>query len=269
MIFSSFYLGICGVFLALTASFLLGIDTNVYLLLIVFMTITSIYTFNKLSEKEDKISYPERYEFINKYKKLMLIYGVLFYISALISAFLLNHMVFLVIFSLSVLVILYSIKTPFGRIKDVFIIKNVFVSFIWSLVPLLVIVNSHKPITLYGIIFMFFIFSRVFINNVFFDTRDIESDIKSGANTIPAKFGINKTLKFLHAINILSIIPILMMTYLFSKPKLLTLAILIIYDIFYFKLYNKGLNKIILYDIIAESEFIMMFIISFIITLIP
>ena len=53
-----------------------------------------------------------------------------------------------------------------------------------------------------------FIFLRGIINVTFFDIKDIESDGARGLKTLPVMLGRERTLKFLHWLNIFAFIPL-------------------------------------------------------------
>ncbi len=70
VIHSSLFVGLVGMAMLFTSQSLLGLPTSPELLLIAFLISFSAYNINRKTDtKEDRISHPERTEFLNSYYK--------------------------------------------------------------------------------------------------------------------------------------------------------------------------------------------------------
>jgi 4-hydroxybenzoate polyprenyltransferase len=172
-----------------------------------------------------------------------------------------NIAVIIFLLSLNFLGILYTLFLK-GVTNKIPLFKNIFVSFIWAsgaiFLPLL---YYSKTISLPFILAYLFIWIEAFLNTIFFDIKDEESDRLRGLKTMPAILGNKRTLQFLYIANVLAFIPLLLGVYLNILP-LFTLSILalLIYKSYYLHIGgaadDKGLRTIT-YTLI-DTEFIIM-----------
>jgi len=214
LIISSIFIAINASLLAYFSFLLYKIRVNFSLLLASFLLTFTVYNLNKLTDiKEDLVNVPERAGFIEKNKCFVTWATIVSCFAALSLSFLQNPFaVFIILFPFGI-GIMYSIEISNFRLKDITGIKNVVIALSWSIAgtffPLIV---SFRDFTLIPLIFYFF-FTKLFINTVLFDIRDIEGDRMSGVLTIPVVFGREKTKNLLLILNS-TLIPWLAISYL-------------------------------------------------------
>ncbi len=202
-------LGASGI--VMTVILLLGLPINFIILAISYLGSQIIYTYNHYKELGvDILSNPERSQHIlqrSNFIKLSLIFYsvVLIILLALTNIPTILFILFIVLFG-----ILYTegIKNFFSKYLLGF--KNIYTSFFWALIILVVPIYYGLDLELFFIYFFIFVLLRWIVNSTFFDIKDIESDKKLGLKTMAVYFGKNKTIMILQLINLLSLIPLLL-----------------------------------------------------------
>lgn len=247
-----------------TSQSLLGLPTSLELLLIAFLISFSAYNINRKTDtKEDRISHPERTEFLSIYYKYIKIVALVAYIIALFIAFSNSLVVRLIVLLPLISVSLYSIPWipafTTTRLKDIFVVKNVTVAIVWAIgVTILPLAYFEKPLTLTSMAVFFYIFLKVFGNTVTFDIRDVTGDTVHNIRTIPIKFGIANTKKILTLINLVSFcIIIVFVLYNLLRPAAYLISLVVIYTQIYIYLISKT-NIRFLTDVLADGEYIVM-----------
>jgi len=142
----------------------------------------------------------------------------------------------IIIFSIIFLIIGIFYTQRFKKLtKRVLGFKNLYISASFGLLTILV--GLYYAVFNWSVFFIFlFIFLRIFINTVFCDIKDIESDKDEGLKTFPVIFGKEKTLNLLHILNPLSFLPIIIGVYLNILPGIaIILLIFYFYDLYYLK----------------------------------
>jgi 4-hydroxybenzoate polyprenyltransferase len=90
-------------------------------------------------------------------------------------------------------------RDSFARLLT-FFVKNLTVSFGWSLIPFLVgLYYLQLPAAL--IVLCPFVFLRLMVNTIFFDVRDVEEDTAYGIRTIPVSLGTNASWKLMDVVD--------------------------------------------------------------------
>jgi len=226
-------------------------------LLISYLGYHALRMYNRYREfKADVITNPERSAYLRRYYRFLPIMIVSFSITT----------IFLFIFfsridglAMALLMAVFGfLYTDFfkKRIK-VPGFKAIYVAFWWSLLPLFVsIYYNNFPINSATIFFMSFIFSRLLINVVFFDIKDVEADRKEGVITIPVAYGIPKTLKILWFLNVLSLLLIALgiLLHLFDLWNLMFFFLLPYTYYFLKKGYEKTKEDLFLYYVVVDGE---------------
>jgi 4-hydroxybenzoate polyprenyltransferase len=199
-------------------------------------------------EESDKINYPERVEFALKYGKLLLYLSIIFYIFAVLLAFLYNILVMLLTVLPFFIILLYD------RVKKFFLIKSLIIGILWASSVILVAASLNTfNTTVFS--FFLFVFLRDFINSIFFDIRDVSGDKVKGIKTLPVEIGVKKTLFLLKILNIFSgFLLIIFVIFKLLPVVAYSLIGLVFYNMIYYELYKRKINKILLYDVIADSE---------------
>ena len=182
--------------IAAASAILLGRSPTFLLLLMAYLFSYGAYMLNRGSEvTQDSISNPGRTNYLSgRSKYLSLISAVSFGIGYVI-AFFTNLIFFFALIVPLALALVYSIgsKKLTGligakRLKDKLLVKNLAISFGWSLIPVLVGLY-YKSLPLLLLSFVPFIFFRLMSNTIFFDVRDVKADGAYGVRTIPVVYG--------------------------------------------------------------------------------
>ena len=215
LVFSSVYLALECVAMSYVSSYIQQVAWAPECIIIPFLIAFAIYNLNrKTDEDEDAINREDRYSFTKKYEK-----GLIFLslagigVSLVLSAF---HGIFAVLVTLAPFIIgtLYSIRwipAGFGyrRLKEIPFVKNLMVGLAWAvfLALLPVAVAGTQPggkTLIMGILFFFWGIMASMIP----DIRDRAGDEQSGVRTIPVIFGEGRTKRFLSAMNLAFVIPV-------------------------------------------------------------
>ena len=264
VIHSSLSVGLVAMTMLFISQSLLGLPTSLELLLIAFLISFSAYNINRKTDtKEDRISYPERTEFLNIYYKYIKIMALIAYIIALFVSFSNSLVVGLIVLLPLISVSLYSIPWipafTTTRLKDIFVVKNATVATVWATgVIILPLAYFEKPLTLTSMAVFFYIFLKVFGNSVTFDIRDVAGDTVHNIRTIPIKFGIANTKKILTLINLGSFCVIIVsVLYNLLTVAAYLISLVVIYTQIYIHFISKT-NIRFLTDVLADGEYIVM-----------
>jgi len=146
--------------------------------------------------------------------------------------------------------------------------KSIFISAVWAYTSAFFLL-FYNSIGLkdYNLLIFAFIFLKIFINVVFFDIKDIESDAVKKLRTIPIIPGKDHTLVALHLINLIAFILLFAGVYMGRLPIFsLSLTIFYFYSAYYL-IKGKTANgeSLLNYSyIMADAEFILWPIVLFI-----
>ena len=195
--------------MAATACFLLGKAPTWDLLLMAYLFTLGAYTINRVSDfREDALSHPDRTAYLKG--RLRALRGVAAGCFAVgyALAYLRNLAFFAALLVPLALALAYSLgsdrmKGAVGasRLKDVILVKNVTISFGWSLIPVLVgLYFLQLPLAILAL--SPFIFLRLMVNTIFFDQRDVEADRAAGVKTLPLKMGAPGSSKAMDLIDV-------------------------------------------------------------------
>lgn len=195
-----------------TTTLILGFIPTIDLIVAAYLFTFGSYTLNRVRESDDDaLSNPERTKFIIGRTKYVNHIIVLCYLGSLSIAIIRSPIFFSALMVPLLLSYLYNIGSKkfvpimgTSRLKEQFLVKNIVVSAGWGLVVFLTVIyyNGNLNTTVFSV--FIFIFLRVFVNTVFCDIRDVQSDSSIGIRTIPIVFGVKKTKYFLLAVNTLS-----------------------------------------------------------------
>jgi 4-hydroxybenzoate polyprenyltransferase len=215
----------------------------------------SVYNLNKLTDlKEDAVNMPERLNFLASRKKFILYCSLIAYAFSAMPVFLDNPLELPIIFIPLAANAVYSLQLIPGipRFKDIPIMKNVFVALSLTLVCVL-LPATHLAAgteTLLKVVF-FFILTKLYINTVLYDIRDIEGDRENGVRTLPVLIGAKKTVGFLLALNCVNLIWLSFVNY---SIRPIAVA-LILYGFMYIIYFRKRRNFMIM-DFFVDGEWI-------------
>lgn len=245
---------------------LAGVAPN-YIMLVPFFTMFAIYNFNRKTDMaEDTVSDPKKSEFTRKYNKYFLGTAALGYGIAVLLSFargLKYGAAVLVPFAVGYAYSEKWIPSKSGkmRIKDMLVLKNLVVALTWAyaaIIPPLLLLNLNIGKEAYFLGFV--VFSRLFINAIFFDIKDVAGDSKTGTRTIPSVYGTAFTDKFLVFLNAVFLYVMLVAYFagLLSPLMYLIGFFTAAYGFFYFTLYKtRSVELSSLSYVIADGELIL------------
>ena len=252
--------------IAASSAILVGRSPTFLLLLMAYLFSYGAYMLNRGSElTQDSVSNPGRTNYLlGRSKYLTCISIVCFGIGYLIALFT-SLIFFSALIVPLVLALTYSISSKklakvigANRLKEKLLIKNLVISFGWSLIPLLVGLY-YQSIPLILLSFGPFIFFRLMSNTIFFDLRDIKGDSAYGVRTVPVVYGKSR------AYNIMNVFDVLSALYIFSLVAVrlfpiysLIMVFLPLYSFAYRFLSSRpNANMNYLCDLVADSEYLL------------
>lgn len=278
LIRSNLYIALGASFLTYGISYLSGIEPSVYFMAVSFLYFFSMYNINHIADKDSvRINEPDRIEFYEKNRDILLKIGVTASLGALVLSGFFGWTSFLLMLISICLGIAYSVKIfpsyisrniKYQRLKDIPASKDIFVALAWATVCVLVPASAK---VWGGINFSItasfaFVFLISYIRSVLFDIRDIQGDRFVGRETIPILLGKEKTKMFLLAISGFAAIGL----FIFSRIGWLSslgylLIIPIGYTIFYLYLYHRRIiSQGLSCEAVVDGKFILTGLIAFI-----
>jgi 4-hydroxybenzoate polyprenyltransferase len=192
-------MALAGVFCVYGITLQFGLPFTLSLAMLEFSAPLSLYSLNRYMElKQDFETYPARTNFIRNRMSLFIVAAVFFYALAFILSFLQNTNSFLFILLLTFSMIIYGLSIGKFRLKDILLVKNIFVATVWSL-TLVVFPQIFFNITILNktIYYVIFIVLLGTINTIIFDLRDVQGDRKNNVRTVPVVFGAENIKKLL------------------------------------------------------------------------
>jgi 4-hydroxybenzoate polyprenyltransferase len=236
MVYGGHITALIGPSLVMISVIFLDLPVNIISLLIAYLIPLLVYSYNYQKELDvDAVTNSEKVRYLTERNR---IFPYLFYAYLLLTvilSFILNSIQFLtfllIIFSGG---ILYTVI--FKRLASIIpAFKNVFSTMVWAYS------GTFFTIFLYSLnfdsmfLFIFvFIFLKIFINNIFFDIKDIASDSKEGLKTIPILLGKTNTALALTGLNVVALLLLVYSVYIKIIPGYaLSLSIFFLYTQYY------------------------------------
>lgn len=264
---TSLFTAIVGTSIISLSFLLFGIKPIFEIVFAVFLITFSMYSFNKLTDREeDLINMPKRASFIGAEGSFLIFFSLIPYGAALLIGGLENKLAMPILLFPLCAGIAYSVKIPYlVRLKDILVMKNLIVSLSWALgAGLLPAIYLHNPMLVF-LIFCFFLI-KCFINTVLFDVRDIRGDGEKDVKTIPVIIGIDKTKKLLLVLNSLLIPWLAVSIYLGLFTKYIPILIFCIgYGYWYIIHFCKERAGKFSYDLVIDGEWILLVFLCFIV----
>ncbi len=236
------------------------------LLLMAYLFSYGAYSMNRSAEMDqDLLSNPDRTEYLQRRRKYLPAITLFCFVLGYILALLRNLTFFVALLVPLVLSLTYSIGSKklvwlmgAKRLKDKLLMKNVVVSFGWSLVPILVGLY-YQELRVVLFLLVPFIFLRLFVNTVFFDTRDIVGDSLNGVRTLPSVFGLYKSHAVMNLVDFLSAAYISFLIVFAALPIYSAIMLVLpFYSIVYrwFGLKNQA-RLDFLCDVVGDGEYVL------------
>lgn len=181
--------------------------------LITFLAIYAIYSLDRVTELDaDSLTHPERARFSQRYARWIrhsafaaqaLALGLAATRGAWSVAVTLMPLAALLLYSFPVLPRSVARRVGVSRLKEVFVLKNLWVAGTLTATSTLLPVVMHGGVPHWPPLLALtaFLLGRWAINVILFDVRDEAGDRANGLRTVPVALGRAKTLRLLHLIN--------------------------------------------------------------------
>jgi len=251
--------------MAATAAWIMGSTPTWELLLMAYLFSFGGYSINRISDfEQDAVSHPERTAYL-KNRMGWLKAGVIFCFGVgYFLAFLRNIVFFSALLIPLLLAFAYSVgsermKPRIGasRLKEVTLVKNVTVSFGWSLVPFLVgLYYLQLPLAVFAL--SPFIFLRLMVNTIFFDQRDMAADASFGVRTLPVKMGMAGSSRVMDVLDMASGMYLATVVVTGALPVFAAGLLVFVPYSFAYRLYARsGKHKDSVRDFAADGEYLL------------
>ncbi|MCS4537958.1 MAG: UbiA family prenyltransferase [Thaumarchaeota archaeon] len=250
--------------IAYTSSILMNHSPALDLLLMAYLFSYGAYTINRSAEMDqDALSNPSRTEYLQRRRRylpglVVTCFGLGYALAALRSL-----TFFVALLAPLLLSLMYSIgskklKPIIGvkKLKERLFVKNIVISFGWSLIPVLVGLY-YQEITSILLLFAPYVFLRLMVNTIFFDVRDKDGDKKFGIRTLPTVYGIRASFAAMTTVDLLSGAYIIALVALKMMPIYMAFALFLpAYSALYRWLASRPNADInILCDTVADGEY--------------
>jgi len=252
--------------MVLLASFILqGASVHTTLLVAAFALTFAVYNFDRvINQKEDMINDPDRSKlYMSKETVWTVVAAASLALAAVLGA---REGLSVLLTLLSPLAVYagYTLGLPWtGRLKAIPVVKNVVLVATWALVPtLLPRLCEDGPAggvsIVLSLLVLYFIFTKIMVNSVLFDLRDVEGDSASGVRTLPQVLGVKGVRRLLFLLNATLVLWLVVCWLLgFFLQYLPILAANIVYGFWYVHFFTRSLGeKRILVDFLVDGEWI-------------
>ena len=235
-IYGSHLLSLGAVGIVFAVAIILNVKITLDFLVVVYLIFLASYSYNRLKEyKKDFLTNPERTMYAKKYiEKLPLIISS-YILIVVIILFHVNNNLKSSFFGLLILFFGLIYTDFFKSVTEKIIgFKSFYIAFVWA--SLVIFLSLYYSVSFNPLLLVLFLFTflRWLLNAIFFDLKDIKSDKKDSLKTIPVYYGKNKTLKLLHIINLLSVLPVAFGIYKNILPLYsLSLSLFYFYGLYY------------------------------------
>jgi len=251
--------------MAATAAWVMGMAPTWDLLLMAYLFSFGGYTINRISDfEQDAVSHPDRTAYL-KNRRGWLKGAVAFSFGlGYVLAFFRSFFFFLGLLLPLLLALVYSVgserlkeKIGVSRLKEATLVKNVTVSFGWSLVPFLVgLYFSQLPAAVFA--FAPFVFLRLMVNTIFFDQRDVDADASFGVKTLPVRMGMAGSTRVMDVLDLASGVYLAVVVAAGVLPLFAGALLLFVPYSFAYRFYaSSGKHRDSLRDLVADGEYVL------------
>ncbi len=251
--------------IAATAALAIGRVPTWDLLLMAYLFTFGAYSLNRASDfDQDVVSHPARTAHLKGRRPFLPWIAALCFAAGYILAFRVNWYFFGALLVPPTLALLYSVGSGslkrivgISRLKEGFFVKNLAISFGWSLIPLLVGLY-YLDVPLSAVALAPFIFLRLMVNTIFFDARDVEADMKFGVRTLPSRLGTRMSGLVMDALDVSSALLMVSFVLLGFLPfSLVWLSLFTVYSFTYRRLSTRLPGRQdALRDLAADGEYV-------------
>lgn len=239
--------------------------------LIVGLAFYAIYSLDRAGDADaDGLTHPERARFSRRNARRMRIASLAAYALALALAatggwaavaVALLPMAALLLYSFRIVPPPIARRVGFARIKEIFVLKNVWVAATLAATATLlpVAITDAAPRWPAAAAMGGFLFGRWWINTLVFDLRDETGDRANGLRTIPVVLGRARTLRLLHAGNLILAAAAVAVPLLgWARPFFALLAASSVYAWIYLRRLAAGGDPHFLCDVVADGELLVL-----------
>jgi len=251
--------------MAATAAWVMGSSPTWDLLLMAYLFSFGGYSINRISDfEQDAISHPDRTAYLKNRMSWLkggaaACFGLGYFLAILRNLVFFSALLIplLLAFAYSVGSKTMKAKTGVSRLKEVTLVKNVTVSFGWSLVPFLVgLYYLQLPAAVFAL--APFIFLRLMINTIFFDQRDMAADASFGVRTLPVKMGIAGSARVMNVLDLASGAYLALVLLSGLLPVFAAGLLVFVPYSFAYRLYARsGKHKDSARDLVADGEYLL------------
>jgi 4-hydroxybenzoate polyprenyltransferase len=250
--------------IATCSALILGSTPTLDLFVMAYLFSNGAYTMNRVSELDrDALSHAERTAYLDSRRRLLPYLIITYFLIGYFLAFLRNLYFFAALLVPLFLSLFYSVGSRrfvkflgVRRLKEQLLVKNLTISFGWSLIPILVGLY-YTSMTLPLLLVCPFIFLRLIANTVFFDIRDAQADALYGTRTIPSVYGDGVSNVVMALVDILSLGYMILIPLAGAIPiYAMTLAVFPLYSLLY-RACSRWLDQDLIRDLVADAEYIM------------
>jgi len=267
----SFLLVSSSVLVSLTSSMVLllsfilqGVKVDTPLLVAAFALTFAVYSLDRvMNQREDLINDPDRSRLFMGRERMWAVVATAALASSVAVGAREGLGVLVTLLSPLGVYAAYSVGLPSApRLKQIPVVKNVVLVGTWALVPtLLPSLRAIGPAggkgTLLSLLIFYFIFTKIMINSILFDLRDVKGDSASGVRTLPIILGVPHVRRLLLLLNATLIVWTVVCWLLDSFLQYLPiLAASIVYGFWYVHFFTKHSQKRILVDLLVDGEWI-------------
>ncbi|MCS4540571.1 MAG: UbiA family prenyltransferase, partial [Thaumarchaeota archaeon] len=145
-----------------------------------------------------------------------------------------------------------------SRLKQKLLVKNLAISFGWSLIPFLVGLY-YSELTAALLFLSPFIFMRLMVNTILFDVRDVRADGNYGVRTLPIVYGTVTSFRLMSLIDLASIFYIVTMVATSAMGfYAISLLALPLYSLIYRTTLANHQSRInLVCDFVADGEYVL------------
>ncbi|MXV60724.1 prenyltransferase [Natronorubrum sp. JWXQ-INN-674] len=199
LVHSNCFISLATMSVVITTVILTELSVEPLPLFIVFAATLFVYTVNRFTDlEEDEENVPDRASFTKRYGRHLLALGVGCYVAAIGITVIRGLPGAIYLLLPLVVAALYSL----GGVKQLFLVKNVFVGLAWGLIPLGVGYYYQQLWSLEILVMTGYVTAMITIAAVIFDIKDIPGDREEGIATVPNRFGPRSTRRYSQAANV-------------------------------------------------------------------
>jgi len=272
LVFGGHLLALGTASMAATAALVLGRSPTWDLLLMAYLFTLGAYSINRIADfRQDLISHPERSAYIKSRLGALKWASAACFAIGYLLALLRNLIFFAGLLVPLALAITYSVGSDrmkemlgISRLKEAAFVKNVTISFGWSLVPVLVgLYYLQLPLAVVAL--SPFIFLRLMANTIFFDQRDVVADAAFGVNTLPVRMGLAGSSRVINLLDIASGVYIVGAVAAGVLPLFAGALVVFVPYSFAYRLYaGSGRHRDSVRDFVADGEYLLWGVVTYI-----